>query len=351
MENDTQPTFNHCMDHIQNAKRIVRAYQTEMESAPLDALEATLTHHTTDDYRWRGSYPFHEQTSAGAAAGVFWQPLANSLRHLQRREDIFIAGHNLFGATGEVWVMSMGHFIGLFDAPLLGIPATGRLAHLRYAEFSRIEGGHIQETGLFVDLIGLMAQAGVNPLPPSTGVHFVYPGPRHHDGICLEAQDPGEGEATLNLVGRMVDDLQELNQSGSMRCPPAVLQRTWCEDMIWYGPAGIGATYTISRYQQQHQLPFRSQLADKKFEGHVCRFAEGKFACFFGWPNLSNTPLGGWLGLPGGRVNASMQVVDVYRREGDKLSENWVIIDLPWWLKQQGLDVLARNRALQFPHG
>ncbi|MEM6988236.1 MAG: nuclear transport factor 2 family protein, partial [Pseudomonadota bacterium] len=56
------------------------------------------------------------------------------------------------------------------------------------------------------------------------------------------------------------------------------------------------------------------------------------------------------LGLPGGKVNATMQVVDVYRRDGDKLSENWVIIDLPWWLKQQGLDVLARNQLLQFPH-
>ena len=25
------------------------------------------------------------------------------------------------------------------------------------------------------------------------------------------------------------------------------LRRSWTEDMIWWGPAGIGATYTIER--------------------------------------------------------------------------------------------------------
>jgi hypothetical protein len=90
-------------------------------------------------------------------------------------------------------------------------------------------------------------------------------------------------------------------------------------------------------------------LDDKKFVGHVCRFAEGNYACFFGWPNLSNMPLGGWLGLPGGKVQSKMQVVDVYRREGDMLAENWVFIDIPHWLKQQGLDVLARTQKILNP--
>ena len=153
----------------------------------------------------------------------------------------------------------------------------------------------------------------------------------------------------LALVNKMINDLSELNESGSMGCPPEVLEKSWSKDMIWYGPAGVGATYTIPRYQEQHQLPFRSGLDDKKFEGHVCRFAEGNYACFFGWPNLSNTPIGGWLGLPGGKVNATMQVVDVYRREGDKLVENWVFIDIPSWLKQQGLDILDRTQKILNP--
>ena len=44
--------------------------------------------------------------------------------------------------------------------------------------------------------------------------------------------------------------------------------------------------------------------------------------------------------------SAEMRVVDIYRRDGDKLAENWVFIDLLHWLAMQGLDVLARMRQL-----
>ena len=116
--------------------------------------------------------------------------------------------------------------------------------------------------------------------------------------------------------------------------------------MTWYGPAGIGASYTIPRYQEQHQFPFRKGLKDKAFNGHICLFAEGNYAGFFGWPNLTNMATGGFLGLPASSTPADMRVVDIYRRQGEKLSENWVLIDLPWWLKQQGVDVLERTKKI-----
>ena len=48
------------------------------------------------------------------------------------------------------------------------------------------------------------------------------------------------------------------------------------------------------------------------------------------------------MGLPGNEVRADMRVVDIYRRDGDRLAENWVFIDLLHWLSMQGLDVLGR---------
>ena len=244
--------------------------------------------------------------------------------------------------------MCMGNFMGLFDEDWLHIPKTRRMATLRFAEFNRVENGKITETGIFVDVMSMMVQAGVYPLPPSTGVFFNYPGPRTHDGLLYEDKPSYEGVETLDLVNRMIADLSAANVSGSMTFPADALRTTWAEDMIWYGPAGIGASMSIDRYQEQHQLPFRNNLDDKVFNGHVCRFAEGNFACFFGWPNLSNRPIGNFLGLTASGQSADMQVVDVYRREGDKLAENWIFIDLIWWLKQQGLDVLERNRYLRF---
>jgi hypothetical protein len=337
------------MSEYQAAKAVVRQYFEAMEKATPETVATVLEAHTAQGYLWRGVYPFRELRGADAVAETFWAPLMTSLTRLQRRQDIFIAGTNEIG--GEQWVMSMGNFMGLFDADWLGIPHTRKIANLRYAEFDCVQDGKITQTGLFVDVIGLMVQAGVYPLPPSTGVYFNYPGPRTHDGLLFQDAPEEEGAATLALVNEMVQDLRDLNESGSMGCPPEVLEKTWSRDMVWYGPAGIGATYTIPRYQEQHQLPFRNNLADKKSHGHVCRFAEGNFACFFGWPNLSNTPVGGFLGLPGGKVNATMQVVDVYRREGDKLAENWVFIDLPYWLRQQGLDVLERTQRILNPDG
>ena len=89
-------------------------------------------------------------------------------------------------------------------------------------------------------------------------------------------------------------------------------------------------------------------LTGKRFNGHICRFAEGNYAGFFGWPNLTNTPTGGFLGLPASDKSSDMRVVDIYRREGDKIAENWVLIDLPWWLYQQGVDVFRRTEGI-FP--
>ena len=49
------------------------------------------------------------------------------------------------------------------------------------------------------------------------------------------------------------------------------------------------------------------------------------------------------MGLPGTDQPADMRVIDIYRRDGDRLAENWVFIDILHWLNMQGVDVLTRN--------
>ena len=335
------------MSKYQEAKKLVRNYFDAIENTTPENVLNVLKEFTCENYLWRGVHPFREQKGAQAVAEKFWIPLMSSLSHMQRRQDIFIGGTNEI--SGEQWVMSMGNFMGLFDSDWMGVRRTRKMVNLRYAEFNCVKDGKITQTGLFVDIIGFMLQSGINPLPPSTGTFFVYPGPRNHDGLLFEDAPEEEGISTLTLVNKMTEDLSKHNEINAAGFPLEVLERTWSKDMIWYGPGGIGASYTIPRYQQQHQLPFRNNLKNKKFNGHVCRFAEGNFSCFFGWPNLTNTPVGGFLGLPGGQIPADMQVVDVYCRKGDKLSENWVLIDLPYWLKQQGLDIFERTQNIMNP--
>ena len=319
-------------------KKLVNEFHQELDRCPDSDIRHLLERYYTKDHRFFGVCPWDELHGADAITALLWQPLRQSWKFLRRKNDI------LFGGTSEIdgadWVVCMGHLYGLLDASWLGIPATGKLAYLRYAEFNCIENGGITRTAFFCDILSVMQQAEVFPLPRQTGAAILTPGPSTGDGLLYGTANPAEAAATLELIGRMVSDLDELNKSGNDRCPPEVLRRTWHENMMWHGPAGIGSTCSIQRYQQQHQHPFREGLDDKVFNGHVARFAEGSYGGFFGWPNLTHSPRGGYLGMPPCNRRIDMRVVDIYRRAGDKLAENWVIIDLPHWLKQQGFDVL-----------
>ncbi|MGB0879978.1 MAG: hypothetical protein ACPGTO_05380 [Polaribacter sp.] len=328
--------------NFQHAKNVVRNYIKEFDAASSEALTSVLKTHTTEDYFWRGMHPFYEQSGAESVIEIFWKPLKKSFSHIQRREDIFFAGANDCDGGKTQWVVNVGNLLALFDTSWLGIPPTGKMVFLRYAEFHKVAGNKITETAFFCDILSVMDQAGCYPLPPMTGTSFIYPGPRTHDGLLFDEKDPKEAVKTMEVLNKMIADLDEINVSGDDRCPPELLARTWNKDMIWYGPTGIGASYTIERYQKQHQYPFRENLTDKVFNGHIARFAEGNYCGFFGWPNLYNKNKGGFLGLPKSDVVAEMRVVDIYRREGNKLAENWVYIDILYYLYQQGLDILGR---------
>ena len=340
------------MSDFQAEKALVRDCHAALSKAHPDGAAAALAAYVSDDWHWRGMHPFHEQRGAGAVAEVFWAPLMRALTRLQRRPDMFLAGRNEMDGFRSVWVVSMGHLMGLFDRPWLGIRPTGRIAMLRYVEFNRVEAGRITETAMFCDIPALMIQAGQNPFPPQTGAHLVEPGPMTHEGLMWEAQDPATGEKTLEAINAMLNGMAESERSSDGPKPNYAdhLARTWHDDMIWWGPAGIGATYTIPRYIDQHCTPFGRALSEGyRFNGHLCRVAEGHFGGFFGWANLTVTNSGGYLGMTAGPGPADMRVVDMYRRAGDKLAENWIFIDLLHYLNMQGLDVLARNADVQHP--
>lgn len=334
------------MTDLQAAKELVRSYHDHLGNATPQNVEQILAAHTSPDWHWRGMHPFHEQHGAAAVATTFWGPFLSAMTRVQRRPDIFMGGLNEIDGFKSVWVVSMGHLMGLFDRPFLSIQPTGKLVMLRYAEFNRVEDGVIVETAMFCDIPHLMMQAGQNPFPPQTGAHLVQPGPRTHEGLMYTKQDSAKGRATLALIDAMVNDVTK-HRSPEPLAIEQELVRTWHDDMLWWGPAGIGATYTISRYARQHSAPFRAALSEGyRFNGHLCRIAEGDFGGFFGWANLTVNNAGGYLGMTAGPHPADMRVVDIYRAEGGKLSENWVFIDILHYLNMQGLDVLGRMASL-----
>ncbi|SPH21339.1 hypothetical protein ASD8599_02091 [Ascidiaceihabitans donghaensis] len=332
---------------FQDAKACVRAHYAALSKADPNTVAGVLAQTMTPDATWRGFHPFNDQSGPQDVAATFWAPFLTAMSRVQRREDIFFAGDNMIEGHQGQWVVSMGHLMGLFDAPFLGIPPTGKIAMLRYAEFNKVEDGKITDTAFYCDLLHLMAQAGVYPLPPQTGAELVQPGPMTHDGLQFDDAAPKDGAKTLEIIENMMDSINRANSLEHPPTPQEELAMDWHDDMLWWGPTGIGATYTIDRYIRQHQQPFRTQTENRQFYGHLCRIAEGHYGAFFGRPNLSITPIGGYLGMPASHVPCDMRVIDVYRRDGDKLAENWIFIDMLHFLKMQGLDVLQRMDSLR----
>ncbi len=327
------------MTDFQSEKDLVRTYLQALDASDAAFCGRVMEEYCADSLVWRGVHPFNEITGTENVSTKVWAPFKLAMTSMKRRMDVFMAGTDALHGDGAVWVTSMGHFMALFDAPWLGIQPTGKIVMLRYAEFHRVADGKIQETALFFDIPHVMMQAGLHPFPPQTGANLVQPGPTTHDGLMFDAQDPAEGVATLDAINRMVADLGKWDLGLPLE---EELARTWHDDMIWWGPAGIGSTFTIERYAKQHSGPFRAGFSERSNTKHVCRIGEGSYGGFFGWPNFTATPTGGFMGMPATGKPGEFRVVDIYRRRDDKLAENWIFIDLLHFWKTQGVDILAR---------
>jgi len=327
---------------MQEAKSVVRSFYEEFDKSKPGDFENVMNKFCHADYSWRGMYPLMELSSAHDVAEKLWKPFRHALRNIQRRQDIFMAGPNSLADDNSIWVCSMGHLMGNHDNPWYNIPPTHKMAFLRYAEFHQVRDGKIMQQGTWFDIPHLMVQAGVNPFPPQTGCELIQPGPMTHTGLMFDEQDPAVSKKTLDVMNGMISDISNWDRPMTLE---EELAMSWHQDMIWWGPSGIGASYTIERYAKQHSGAMRRTCGDRTFHGHVTRFSEGEYGGWFGWPNLTLTPTGGFMGMPATNKPMDMRVVDIYRRDGDKLAENWVFIDMLHFWSQQGLDILGRLEA------
>lgn len=135
-------------------------------------------------------------------------------------------------------------------------------------------------------------------------------------------------EKTLALLKAMIDSLNDHVIEGQ--------EAYWHEDMVWRGPAGIGTKDSLKRFQDEHQRPFLHAFSEK-FAVEQVHFAQGNYAASVGYQRSKHT--GDWLGIPASNKEVKIKYMDVWRVEGDKLAENWVMIDILDFLAQLGYDV------------
>jgi predicted ester cyclase len=301
------------------------------------ALDAALF---ADALAWHGQHPVNDGLGVAAFREAALAPLARALPDVARRDDIVIAGH----FRGHDWIAATGHYCGTFADDLFGIPATGHLAFLRYGEFYRLgPDGRVDRLVTLWDLIGLMGQAGVSPLPPAAGVEILVPGPATRDGVRPDTVDADSGAETTALVEAMIAGLMEydgrsLDSMGQ--------ERFWAPEMLWYGPGGIGSNRRLKGFQDFHQRPFLTAFPDRKGGNHLARVGDGAYCASGGWPSINATHAGPYLDQPATGRRITMRVMDWWRAENGLLAENWVFIDLPHLFLNFGRDLFVEMRAL-----
>ena len=290
-------------------------------------------------------HPFGDVIGADSIFDTLYAPLGTAWPDLERRDWIVIAAQDQDGAD---WVGCGGTYVGQFDQPWLGIPATGRMAHMRFHEFYRFACGKVIEIQALWDIPEVMLQAGSWPMAPSLGREWHVPGPATCDGLGPHdvAQSEPSRQHVIDMLTAMIRHPQQ---------PPEAMElpRFWHHDMSWYGPAGIGTARGIDGFRALHQRPFLTAMPDRgQYEDEITHhfFAEGAYVAVTGWPNMAQTLTGGgWLGLPATGQKITLRSLDFWRIELGKIRENWVLVDLLHLYHQLGIDVFARMQDLIGP--
>lgn len=317
-----------------NLSRSISRTETVLGSEEL-AQVVRATYHSNAD--WNGPHPINAIKGADNLLEEFWTPLFRAFPDIERVDRIMLAGE--FN-NGE-WVCAYGDYIGTFRHDWLGIPANDQATFIRYGELNRIEDGKVRECYLLLDIPHVMAQAGISiPELHCHGAQGLWLGPATNDGVVAFDQNEAETEKSLHLVEAMIAGLGEYD---GRAIESMGQERFWSRDFMWYGPYGIGNSRGLHGFQKYHQIPFLDSYPDRRGGNHKTRIAEGSYVVSGGWPSVvatQRTP--SWIDAPSHGQKITMRVMDFWRRDGSKLSENWVFIDILDMLLQCGVDVMAR---------
>ena len=272
-----------------------------------------------------------------------YKDLRFAIPDVEWRPEIFIAGENQHDARVTTerqtpLVASMGHYQGTFVAPLLGIPPTNGVVHLRVCEVYHLnDDGLISHGWTIIDHLDLAHQAGVFPLPPMPGASGMWPGPKGGGGVRLTQTDPMDGLDALGRVFVMHDALHEFDGKSVTSVP----MHHWTDDFMYYAAAGIGMCRGVDGFRQHHQIPFLRGFPDRYGSGHFVRIGDGNFALTGG--RVKGSHLGDYLGMAPTARSVGVDVMDFYRFDDNGLiAENWLPFDILGLANQMGVDLLGR---------
>lgn len=329
---------------MRGKKTVLSLVESMNNRSPGQDPRPLLSRFISEDLIFSASRPLEETAGLDAYADEFLRPFQQAFPDVED-QPYLVMGES---RDDDECVSIAGNLIGTFEGEWLGIPPSRQCVRIRYQSHMLLEEGKIVKAWYLFDILDLLRQAGFD-LFPGRGADFAVPPPMSGDGIITYPADSGETEITRRLVSDMLNALCDYD--GEDYSSMGDLGRYWDErNMMWYGPAGIGSTRGLKGFQKYHQFPFLTAFPNrgiiaKTDADHFASYAEGSYACDFGFPSMYASHTGsGWLGLEATGKECTMRVMDFWRREGPRLKENWVMIDLIDVLEQLGIDVFQLLR-------
>jgi len=256
--------------------------------------------------------------------------------------------YGLIGAGSDVTNTETAYMLAHWTAPFAGVPpppGPAPLVRIRDLDFYAFTGSRISYNWCMVDVVDIVQQAGYKVLPKPDLPDLGYPAPTGQEG--LPAPDSKWVKVADTAASTMPFERMLEEDFGALLTDA----RWWADDMVWYGPAGIGTAQNRSQYVKHVLKPLQAAFTETRMEieqlvceGSICG------ALIHLWGKHTGT----WLGEKAtgklvrlrfgmhARVNLGAEV------EGcgpcGQLVEGWAQLDIPAAFAMMGVDLLARAR-------
>ncbi len=116
-------------------------------------------------------------------------------------------------------------------------------------------------------------------------------------------------------------------------------------DLLWYGPSGIGGCQSLKEFEDFHQHHWLIAFPDREVQDLDSLFTEGEYMGASGWAGVIATHTGEYLDVPATENTIKFNGIDIWKRNDDKLIENWVFVDMIDLYRQFGIDLFERMQA------
>lgn len=229
---------------------------------------------------------------------------------------------------------SMTYGLGVWKGHLGPLPPTHKKTRVRIMDAYNVVNKKITHNWMMMDLLDLMRQSGVHPLPVSPLPQGRDYPPRAMEGIPAPISsyvDDAETEASIHVVRAQLA-AEWAGDSEDMA--------HWTEDMVWYGPVPFGMAQGKAEYKAFFLQLLHDAFADREVSLDMMT-CEGKFCAAHG--TFSGVHVGTWLGHEATQQRLQLNFGMHWHVEGKHILESWAIFDLPRMFLQLGVDLLKQG--------